>query len=270
MQMCRLTCRRFGEVWESVGLGCRVVVSRPGAAEEPESCCSHSPMESRGSVSIGGVVSESEGAGVLAVREEGAGKYSLRQQERQWGAGVSRALFGKERGGEESTSLETMILTLSEEIKKGFAVSEVNQRNSRQAYEMLEKKFDLLPLRTQALEESVGAMKEELRKNYQEIWQLKDSEQEMQDKLKRLENSSRRNNLRSLNVPDGVEEDYLKAYVTSLIMSILQIEEGEYDFAIDIQRIHRDPFRSDLSKKNPRKMLVNFQLYALKKILLKA
>ncbi|KAJ1159710.1 hypothetical protein NDU88_000215 [Pleurodeles waltl] len=88
-----------------------------------------------------------------------------------------------------------MIIALFEEIKKGFAVSEANQGHIREACEILETFYDSLAKRTQVLEESVGVMKEELRKNNQEIQLLKLNEQEMQDRLERLENAARRNHL---------------------------------------------------------------------------
>ncbi|KAJ1096294.1 hypothetical protein NDU88_001437 [Pleurodeles waltl] len=79
-----------------------------------------------------------------------------------------------------------MILSLSNEIKTGFTVSEANQGEIRNAGEALEKKLDILTIRTQALKETVGVMKEELEKNKEEIPLLKGSDQEMQDKLKQL------------------------------------------------------------------------------------
>ncbi|KAJ1138593.1 hypothetical protein NDU88_004974 [Pleurodeles waltl] len=59
------------------------------------------------------------------------------------------------------SSIETMILSISEDIKKGFANFEINQGEIRDACEAFERKFDILTARTQALEETVGGMKEE-------------------------------------------------------------------------------------------------------------
>ncbi|KAJ1188440.1 hypothetical protein NDU88_005201 [Pleurodeles waltl] len=125
-------------------------------------------------------------------------------------------------------------------IKKGFPVSEVNQGEIRDACVTLEKKFDLLAIRTQALEESVGTMKEELGQNKEEIQLSKGNERERQEKLEHLENNSRRNNLRVLNVPDRVEGDDLKRYVASLIKNAVSLDEVKKEIASDIQRIHRD------------------------------
>ncbi|KAJ1151122.1 hypothetical protein NDU88_003909 [Pleurodeles waltl] len=100
----------------------------------------------------------------------------------------------------------------------------------------------------------------------------KDSEQDLRDKLERIENVARRNNLRMLNIPEGQEGDYIKMFCASLIKKSLQFEESEREIAADIQRVqrvHRDPFRRDPARKKPQKILINFLTYALKeKILL--
>ncbi|KAJ1186846.1 hypothetical protein NDU88_003626 [Pleurodeles waltl] len=133
------------------------------------------------------------------------------------------------------------------------------------------KKFDLVALRTQALEESMEMVKEELSKNKEEIKFLKESENSLQDKLEHLENSLRRNNRRILKVSEGAEGDDLKKYVVSFIKKSMPIEESEAEIIKDIQRIHKDPFRKDSKREKPRKILVNFQTYQLKeKILAKA
>ncbi|KAJ1139187.1 hypothetical protein NDU88_005564 [Pleurodeles waltl] len=163
-----------------------------------------------------------------------------------------------------------MILAISENMKKGFAISETSQGEIREPCEVLEKMFDLLTARTQALEATMGSMKEELRLHKEEIWVSKGNERELQIKLEQLENSSQRNNLRLLKVPEGVEWEDLKSFVVSLIKSAVMLEESKEEIERDIQRIHRHPFKSPNSCK-PRKILINFQTYELKeKILSKA
>ncbi|KAJ1174914.1 hypothetical protein NDU88_000205 [Pleurodeles waltl] len=72
-------------------------------------------------------------------------------------------------------------------------------------------------------------------------------------------------------VPEGVEEDDLKKRGCFSYKKTMTVEESEAEIMKDIQRIHRDPFRRDLNKKNPLKRLVNIQTYQLKeKILVKA
>ncbi|KAJ1156823.1 hypothetical protein NDU88_009540 [Pleurodeles waltl] len=166
-------------------------------------------------------------------------------------------------GDARSPPIEEMITKLTEEIKKAFSLSEANQVSIREACEMLEAKFDLLANRTQILEE-----KEDVILIKQDLRQSRASEQDLQDKLERLENAARRNNLRIFNVPEGVEGDDIKIFIASLIKDTLQLEETEQDIAADIQRIHRDPFRRDPGRKKPRKILVNFLTYALKKKIL--
>ncbi|KAJ1205491.1 hypothetical protein NDU88_000925 [Pleurodeles waltl] len=61
-----------------------------------------------------------------------------------------------------SSSLEALILSISEDVKKGFANSEVNQGEIRELCAVLERKIDGVMKRTQALEEAMGGMKEEL------------------------------------------------------------------------------------------------------------
>ncbi|KAJ1087814.1 hypothetical protein NDU88_000977 [Pleurodeles waltl] len=164
-----------------------------------------------------------------------------------------------------------MLVSLTENIKKGFLTSEANQAEIRLACESLEKKIDLLALRTQALEESVETMREDLRKNKEEIQQLKGTERDLQEKFEYFENNSRRNNLRILNVPEGVEGSDLKKYIASPIKKVIPLDETEAQIINDIQRVHRDPFRRNPNIKKPLRILVNFQTYSLKeKIIEKA
>ncbi|KAJ1198966.1 hypothetical protein NDU88_002804 [Pleurodeles waltl] len=137
----------------------------------------------------------------------------------------SRHAFAKE------PSVEAMLLFLLKDIGKGFSISAKNQAENREACETLEKKLELLSLRTQALEATVGTMKEEIEVHKVDIQALKDSEQALQNKLEQLGNNSRRNNLRLLHVPEGVEGVNLKAFLVSLLKSALSLEESEEDIA---------------------------------------
>ncbi|KAJ1156162.1 hypothetical protein NDU88_008886 [Pleurodeles waltl] len=123
----------------------------------------------------------------------------------------------------------------------------------------------------EALEESVETMREDLRRNKEESQQLKGTEWDLQEKLKYLENNSRRNNLRILNVLEEVEGSDLKRYLVSLIKKVIPLDETEDQIFNDIQRVHCDPFRRNLSIKKPQRILENFQTYSLKeKVLGKA
>ncbi|KAJ1155419.1 hypothetical protein NDU88_008149 [Pleurodeles waltl] len=146
--------------------------------------------------------------------------------------------------------IEKMITKLTEEIKKGFSVSEANQVSIRGPCEMLEAKFDLLANRTQILEETVESLKEDVILIKQDLRQARASELDLQDKLEQLENAGRRNNLRILNVPEGVEGVDIKLFTASLIKDTLQLEETEQDIAANIQRIHRTRLGEILVGKN--------------------
>ncbi|KAJ1088352.1 hypothetical protein NDU88_001509 [Pleurodeles waltl] len=126
-----------------------------------------------------------------------------------------------------SSSLEVLILSISEDVKKGFANSEVNQGEIREVCAILERKIDGVMERTQALEEAMGGMKEELAQHKGEIDTLKGSEQALKNRVEHLENYSRRNNLKLLKVPEGIEGNDLKAFVVSLIKSAVDLEETE-------------------------------------------
>ncbi|KAJ1174577.1 hypothetical protein NDU88_006397 [Pleurodeles waltl] len=115
-----------------------------------------------------------------------------------------------------------------------------------------------------ALEDTDGAIKDELGAHKADIQALKDSELALQSKLEKLENSSGRNNLRVLHVPKGAEGDNLRAFLVSLMKSALLLEESEKEITRDIQRVHRDPFRKNPSNSKPRKILINFLTYGLK------
>ncbi|KAJ1202404.1 hypothetical protein NDU88_006204 [Pleurodeles waltl] len=153
-----------------------------------------------------------------------------------------------------SSSLEVLILSISEDVKKGFANSEVNQGEIREVCANLEKKIDGVMVRTQALEEAMGGMKEELVQHKGEIDTLKRSEQALKNRVEQMENYSRRNNLKLLKAPEGAEGSDLKAFVVSLIKSAVDLEETEDEIGKDIQRIHRDPFKLRSNSSRPRKI----------------
>ncbi|KAJ1088436.1 hypothetical protein NDU88_001593 [Pleurodeles waltl] len=163
---------------------------------------------------------------------------------------------------------EEMIMKLAGEIKRGFSVSEANQAGIKEMCEALENKFDLLAKRTQLLEESMETLREEVALIKQDLRKSKDCEQDLRNKLERIENAARRYNLRILNISEGQEGNDIKTYCASLIKNSLQLEESEREIAADIQRVHRDPFRRDPARKKPRKILIYFLTYALKETIL--
>ncbi|KAJ1100642.1 hypothetical protein NDU88_005723 [Pleurodeles waltl] len=74
----------------------------------------------------------------------------------------------------QSSSFEALIFSISEDVKRGFANSEVNQGEIREVCAVLERKIDGL---MEALEETMGGMKEELAQHKAEIDALKGNEQ---------------------------------------------------------------------------------------------
>ncbi|KAJ1112743.1 hypothetical protein NDU88_001004 [Pleurodeles waltl] len=152
--------------------------------------------------------------------------------------------------------------------QKGFLGIQGKSGQHKRGVRDIETKFDLMAKRTQLLEETVESLKEDVVQIKQDLRASRACEQDLQDKLERIENVARRNNLRILSIPEGLEGNDVKAYCASLIRNSLQLEETKREIATDIQRIHRDPFRRDPGRKKPRKVLINFLTYALKEKIL--
>ncbi|KAJ1199500.1 hypothetical protein NDU88_003334 [Pleurodeles waltl] len=145
--------------------------------------------------------------------------------EQSWSCGNHRdrrPRFPCEDTGAESAQARMVVCWRG----RGFATSESNQGEKREVCATLEKKLDLLAVRAQALEESVGVIEEELQLCKEEIQAFKANEQDLQNKLELSENRLRRNNLRILNVPEGVEGTDLKSFMAALIKSAVSLYES--------------------------------------------
>ncbi|KAJ1151774.1 hypothetical protein NDU88_004554 [Pleurodeles waltl] len=140
-------------------------------------------------------------------------------------------------------SITGMLIALSLEVKGGFETSNANQKEIRGLCETLGEKIDELAGRTAALEEEVGDLRTAVERNKVEIQSLRTGEESVLLKLESLENNQRRNNLRFLKVPEGMEGRDLKGFIVRLIKQEVQVEDTEEAIARDIQRVHRDPFR---------------------------
>ncbi|KAJ1107974.1 hypothetical protein NDU88_005359 [Pleurodeles waltl] len=167
-------------------------------------------------------------------------------------------------------SITGMLIALSLEVKGGFETSNANQKEIRGLCETLGEKIDELAGRTAALEEEVGDLRTAVERNKVEIQSLRTGEESILLKLESLENNQRRNNLRFLKVPEGMEGGDLKGFVVRLIKQEVQVEDTEEAIARDIKRVHRDPFQKLPNKDKPRKILVCFQTYAIKERILSA
>ncbi|KAJ1090530.1 hypothetical protein NDU88_003662 [Pleurodeles waltl] len=153
--------------------------------------------------------------------------------------------------------VQTLLISLTKEIRGKFEISETNQTRIREACEVLESKINLLSDRLGKLEAVVEAHEERVLAQSKDILQLKRGEKLLQDKLEVLENNMRRNNIRLLGVPEGLEGENIKSYVISLIREVLPSMVG-INLEEDIQRVHRDPFKKNPGRKTPRRILINF------------
>ncbi|KAJ1144222.1 hypothetical protein NDU88_010523 [Pleurodeles waltl] len=132
-------------------------------------------------------------------------------------------------------SIANMLKALSMELKHSIETSNANQVEIRGLCEDLGKKIDDLAGRTAALEEEVEELKVVVEENKEQIRCLKEGETGVMAKMESLENNLRRNNLRFLRVPEGLEEGDLKEFLVCLIK-----KEILYDWAVlwyDVRKI---------------------------------
>ncbi|KAJ1115433.1 hypothetical protein NDU88_003657 [Pleurodeles waltl] len=167
-------------------------------------------------------------------------------------------------------SITGMLIALSLEVKGGFETSNANQKEIRGLCETLGEKIDEFAGRTASLEEEVGDLRTAVERNKVEIQSLRTGEESVLSKLESLENNKRRNNLRFLKVPEGMEGGDLKGFIVCLIKQEAQVEDTEDVIARDIQRVHRDPFRKLPNEDKPMKILVCLNTYAIKERILSA
>ncbi|KAJ1194317.1 hypothetical protein NDU88_003606 [Pleurodeles waltl] len=119
-----------------------------------------------------------------------------------------RGIEGHQLGSAEEPleqSITGMLTALSLELRAGFETSNANQKEIRGMCETLGRKIDELAGRTAALEEEVGDLRSALGKNKEELQSLRAGEEKVLLKLESVENNQRRNNLRILKVPEGME-----------------------------------------------------------------
>ncbi|KAJ1154023.1 hypothetical protein NDU88_006780 [Pleurodeles waltl] len=156
---------------------------------------------------------------------------------------------------DQGHSIVDMLKALSVELKGGFETSNANQAEIRGLCEDLGKKIDDLAGRTAALEEEVGELRMVVEDNKEQIRYLKEGEAKMES----LENNQRRNNLRFLRVPKGLEEGDLKGFMDQLIKHEVKVEESEKDSAKDFQSVQRVPAKMPSNRDRPGKFFVYFQ-----------
>uniref|UniRef100_A0A8C2H697 L1 transposable element RRM domain-containing protein n=1 Tax=Cyprinus carpio TaxID=7962 RepID=A0A8C2H697_CYPCA len=88
----------------------------------------------------------------------------------------------------------------------------------------------------------------------------------IQNKLTDLESRSRRNNIRLFRVGKGEEGKSVTQFVTDFLKRELPLPA---DFDLKIQRAHRVFAAKPRPKNNPRQIIVNFQEYTTKELILK-
>ncbi|KAJ1179785.1 hypothetical protein NDU88_005019 [Pleurodeles waltl] len=188
------------------------------------------------------------------------GKYSSRWQSPQVQGSVEESL---------SQSIAGMIRDLAVEVRGTFEILNSNQKEIRDLCKALGQKIDDLEERMAALEKEVNDLRRAMDENREAIQHLKTGKEKDQLKLELMENILRRNNLRFLKVPEGLEGGDLRGLVIRLIKQGVQVDDTEEDIAKDIQRAHRDPLKKNPNRDKPRKILVCFHTYAIKERMLR-
>ncbi|KAJ1150043.1 hypothetical protein NDU88_002841 [Pleurodeles waltl] len=172
--------------------------------------------------------------------------------------------------GSERTNVshtEYLLQSLLHEVRDKFAVSESNQVKIQGFCDGLNAKIINLTERLGVMESSICALQADVELNTHVIQMLKRSEKDLREKLESLENHCRRINLRFLNIPEGAEGDNIKDFIISLIKDHTLMVTS-LDLALEIQRVHRDPFKRNPNKEKPRKVLANFASYRVEELIL--
>ncbi|KAJ1154168.1 hypothetical protein NDU88_006922 [Pleurodeles waltl] len=125
-------------------------------------------------------------------------------------------LRGNNHENLSSHTITVMRKALSTDLRGGFETSKTNQVEIRNLGEDLSKKINEVAGRTAALEEEVGDLRAVVEENKEQIKGLKAEELGVMAKMESLENNQRRNNLRFLRVPEGLEGDDLKVLVDAV------------------------------------------------------
>lgn len=137
----------------------------------------------------------------------------------------------------------------------------------------INSKLDGLATDVQSLNDRVGEV--EARVETVEIWAAEASEalascleqrRSMQLKLTDLESRSRRNNLRIFGVAEGEEGNSVPQFIDKFLRSKLPIPMGE---DLKIQRAHRSLAQKPRPEAPPRPIIINFQEYTTKEMVLR-
>ncbi|KAJ1157124.1 hypothetical protein NDU88_009839 [Pleurodeles waltl] len=138
----------------------------------------------------------------------------------------------------QEVPLEALLLSLTKEVRQGVLVSQANQKEIQDVCEGLANKLDILAQRTQVLETQVEELREISARKRQDTDKPKVKNKESLDKLESLEDNARRNNIRLMNVPEGMEGKNIKALEVDLLVQSGVWEDQETVLVSDIQRAH--------------------------------
>lgn len=164
----------------------------------------------------------------------------------------------------------TAIKELKEDIKgdNGNLRSEINQLGQE-----IKVKLDSLTTEVQTLSERVGEM--ETRVERVERWAAEvteelcnslDQQKVLQHKLIDLEARARRNNMRIFGVTEGEEGNSVSQFIEKLLRRELTIPP---DLDLKIQRAHRSLAPKPRPEAQPRPIIINFQEFTTKELVLK-
>ncbi|KAJ1150283.1 hypothetical protein NDU88_003078 [Pleurodeles waltl] len=152
---------------------------------------------------------------------EGEGEWNPKKSHRPEGSEERNHGLQRCERGRGQQRIQEMIAVLSTDFKGRFAVSEANQRGIQVACTKLEGKIDGVAKCTQTLEKRVHDFSMKSGVNTNEIQELKRRGKAMADKLERLDNNARRNDIRILNIPEGTEGKDLKLFVIKVLREAL-------------------------------------------------
>ncbi|KAJ1085651.1 hypothetical protein NDU88_005781 [Pleurodeles waltl] len=117
----------------------------------------------------------------------------------------------------DQSSLESLLHSLSKEVRQGFLVSQNNQKGIQGVCEAPATKMDILAQRTPILENQVVQLNDTVEKHTNDIVALRVTGNQNAERLEVWENNARRNNIKIINVPERVEGDNIKVFVVGLL-----------------------------------------------------
>ncbi|KAJ1164878.1 hypothetical protein NDU88_005311 [Pleurodeles waltl] len=128
-------------------------------------------------------------------------------------------------------------------IKDLFSISEGDQREIQATCSSLEENMSGLTQCTEALENTVQELSLTISKNTQEVNRLLQREKVLSDKLERIENNSRRNNSRILDVAKGVKGANIELFVIYLLTKAFPKETSCVNLGAEIKKDDPDLFK---------------------------